>query len=508
MPAPNGKPSAPAITLTDVTKAYPGVRALDGVSFDARHGEIHALLGENGAGKSTLVKLLAGLEQPDSGSISVEGGVVRLRSPRDARHHGIKLIPQEVDACRQLSVGRNILLGLEGPVVRRGRLSARERRRVEEAFATVGARVDPRVRAAELSVPELRLVQIAKALTAPGSIVLCDEPTAVLSESDAEVLLGRLTSIRDQARGAIVYVSHRLSEVLQIADRITVLRDGRNVGTFRRDEVDRQRLIDLMAKTRDTSGALGEEELEFADVDTAGVLEARGLQLGQVLRDVSVGVRSGQLVGVVGVQGAGHGALLSAVAGRATVEAGEILLDGRPLASGSPRSSYRAGIALVPADRRRAGIASSLTVRENIALSPTPAVARRGLRNRRSERQVARVYSETLDIRGAGTDALAGGLSGGNQQKVALARVIQSHPRFLLLEEPTQGIDVTAKAEIRELVATLARDRGLGVLVATSEFEDVLGFADVIHVMRLGRLVATVDGRRATYAELLQHALP
>ena len=213
-------------------------------------------------------------------------------------------------------------------------------------------------------------------------------------------------------------------------------------------------------------------------------------------------------MGVVGVQGAGHGALLSAVAGRVTVDSGEIVLDGRPLALGSPRSSYRAGVALVPADRRRAGIASSLSVRENIALSPTPAVARRGVRNRRSERQVARVYSETLDIRGAGPDALAGRLSGGNQQKVALARVIQSHPRFLLLEEPTQGIDVNAKAEIRELVATLARDRGLGVLVATSEFEDVLGLADVIHVMRLGRLVATVDGRRATYAELLQHALP
>jgi ABC-type sugar transport system ATPase subunit len=484
------------------------VRALDGVTFDARHGEIHALLGENGAGKSTLVKLLVGLEQPDSGSIAIEGQTVRIRSPRDARAHGIKVIPQEVDACRELSVGRNMLLGVEGPVVRRGRLSAGERRRVDQAFETVGARVDPRGRAGQLSVPELRLVQIAKALTAPGSIVLCDEPTAVLSEADADILLERLVGLRDQAEGAIVYVSHRLSEVLRIADRITVLRDGRNVGTFSRGEVDRQGLIDLMAKTRTGRGSLDEEELEFVSVETTGVLEACNLELGRELRDVSLTVRSGQVVGVVGVQGAGHGALLSAIAGRQAFEAGKVRLDGRELAPGALQAAYKAGIALVPADRRQAGIAPAMSVRENISLPASQTLAKLGVRNRREERRVARTFTDTLDIRGAGPEALASGLSGGNQQKVALARVIQSHPRFLLLEEPTQGIDVSAKAEIRELVATLARDRGLGVLVATSEFEDVLGFADVIHVMCLGRLVATVDGRKATYAELLQHALP
>jgi ABC-type sugar transport system ATPase subunit len=498
-----------AIEVVDVTKSYPGVRALDRVSFDAHHGEIHAVLGENGAGKSTLVKILAGLEHVDTGEIRIEGETVRLATPRIARQRGVRMIPQDVDACRQLSVGRNVLLGLEAPVVRRAKLSADDRRRVEEAFRIAGVQLDPDLPSADLSVPELRLAQIAKALATPGGIVLCDEPTAVLSEADAEVLLDRLISIRDQAHGAIVYISHRLSEVLRVADRITVLRDGRNVGTFARADVDRERLIKLMAKPQQERA--GRRPAAASGTETrrgAGSLAVDGLSSGRYFDAVSLTVEPGGIVGLAGVQGAGHGALLSAIAGRRGFEAGTVKVDGEPLAPGDLRAAARAGIGLVPADRREAAIVQSLSVRENVALPASRLTGRFGLRLRGVERRRALSFAGSLDIRGAGTEALAGQLSGGNQQKVALARVIGSEPRFLLLEEPTQGIDVRAKSEIRQLVVSLARDQGLGVLVASSEFEDLLGFADEIHVMRLGRVVATVDGTGATYSDLLHHALP
>jgi ABC-type sugar transport system ATPase subunit len=496
-----------AVELVNVTKTYPGVRALDNVSFSATHGEIHALLGENGAGKSTLMKMLAGLEQPDEGEIRVEGEPVRLRTPGIARRHGIKVIPQEVDACRELSVGRNLLLGLERPVVRRRRLTAAERERVTEAFRIAGAHLDPARPTSDLSVPELRLVQIARALTTPGGIVLCDEPTAVLSEADAETLLERLIAIRDKQAGAIVYISHRLTEVLRIADRITVLRDGRNVGTYARDEVDRERLIELMAKPR-AGTATRERHFGGAAQVSGGRLEVNGLGADRDFQDVSLSVESGQVVGIAGVQGAGHGALLGAVAGRTAYASGQVLVDGQVIPAGDLRTAGRLGVGLVPADRRGAGIAPSLSVRENIALPRNGRLSRFGIRRRGAERQEAALHTRSLDIRGAGPEALAGQLSGGNQQKVALARAIASHPRFLLLEEPTQGIDVRAKAEIRDLVLQMGRERGLGVLIASSEFEDLLGFADTIHVMRLGRLVATLDGATAAYSDLLEHALP
>jgi ABC-type sugar transport system ATPase subunit len=497
----------PAIELVDVTKTYPGVRALDRVNFVAERREIHALLGENGAGKSTLIKLIMGVTSPDSGVIRVEGKEARLRSPRDARECGIKIIPQEVEACEQMTVGRNVMLGLESPFVRRGKIRSAERARIEQAFSVIGARVDPDRRAGNLSVPEMRLAQIARTLIAPGRILLCDEPTAVLAESDAEALLDRLVSIRDDAGATVVYVTHRLSEVLRIADRVTVLRDGHNVGTFPREQMARNQLVELM--TKDTAERRrSRPSLDIAAVRRKGTLEVSALGDGRDFADVSLTVTSGRVVGLAGVQGAGFGAVLAAIAGRRPYESGVVSLDGQALLPGSTRAACKAGIELVPADRRRAGIAAPLNVRENIALPVTGALTRFGIRKRRSERDVARKYSETFDIRGGGPETVAGDLSGGNQQKVAIARVIQARPRFLLLEEPTQGIDVHAKAEIRELVERLVHEEGLGALIASSEFEDLLGYANVIHVMRLGRIVATLDGHETTYGQILDASLP
>ena len=503
--------TAAAAGLEGICKSFPGVQALDDVTFDVYRGEIHALLGENGAGKSTLIKVLDGLVRPDAGRVLLDGEEVQLHSVRDARKRGVTVVPQDVLAVPQLSIGRNILLGFEGQMTHRTGLTAGEESVVRKALERSGATFDPSTRAGSMSVPELRLAQIARALLHPGDVIALDEPTAVLSEADADHLLERLVAFREQGK-AIIYVSHRLSEVLRIAQRITVLRNGRNVGTFAREEFDKDRIVALMAKP-DTRLSVGDTS-PSAEADGDGtpgaaiVLQVEGVTRAPHLLDVSLSVAAGQIVGIAGVQGSGHGHLLRAIAGLDAYESGRVTIVGKTIPSGSIRAAYGAGAVLVPADRRRAAIVPLMSVRSNLVIPIRSAARRLGIRLKRLERATARRYIETFGIRTPSTEALAGGLSGGNQQKVALARAFESAPRVILLEEPTQGIDINAKAEIRNLVRRLAREDGVAVVVATSEFEELLGLADEIHVMRLGRHVATMPAAEATYAGILHHALP
>jgi ABC-type sugar transport system ATPase subunit len=502
--------TAAAAVLEGISRSFPGVLALDNVSFDVRRGEIHALLGENGAGKSTLIRILSGLIKPDRGTITIDGRPVILSSVRDARAHGVSVIPQEVLAVPDLSIGRNMMLGMEGVFTRRSGLTGTERRVVGEALERSGASFAPSAPSAALSVPEIRLAQIARTLLSPGDVIALDEPTAVLAEADAEHLLERLESLRAAGK-AIIYVSHRLSEVLQIAQRITVLRDGRNVGTFAREEIDKERIVALMAKPDRRIAAV-----EAAAGDSTGavpadggfVLEVEGLTRTPTLAGVSISARRGMIVGIAGVQGSGHGHLLRAIAGLDTYDSGRVTIEGRTVPPGSIRAAYEAGAVLVPADRRRAAIVPLMSLRANLALPIRSATERFGLRLKRAERATARKSIDVFGIRTPSTETPAGSLSGGNQQKVALARALESGPNVILLEEPTQGIDVNAKAEIRILVQNLAHEDGMTVVVATSEFEELLGLADVIHVMCLGRLVATMSADEATYAQILHHALP
>ena len=506
--------SAPAVELIEVSKAFPGVQALDRVSFDTKHGEIHALVGENGAGKSTLVKLLAGLLRPDRGEILLEGRRVSLNSPRAAQAHGVNFIPQEVDAVPELSAGRNILLGMEGVFSARERLTGGERVRVRRALERAGASIDETRRAADLSAPELRLCQIARTLLNPGSVMVLDEPTAVLSEADAEHLLDRLLAFREEGK-AIVYVSHRLGEVLRISDRVTVLRDGKALGTFPQGEIDRERIIALMAKDEKAERpiaartAVRQETSLHVGTETEPLLEVDSLSCGKAIVDVSFAVRPGEILGIAGVQGSGHGHLLAALAGRLPYDGGSVRVRGRPVPPGSVRAAHSAGLLLLPADRRRAAIVPSLTVRDNVVLPRRGSYQRLGFRRRRAEGAVTRRYVRGFSIRTPGIDALAGQLSGGNQQKVALARALESSPMVLLLEEPTQGIDVHAKSEIRALIKSLVHeDVKRAAVIATSEFEELLDLADSIHVMRLGRLVASMPASEASYTQILHHALP
>jgi ABC-type sugar transport system ATPase subunit len=499
--------AVPAARLDGITKIFPGVRALDDVTFDVYRGEIHALLGENGAGKSTLIKVLDGLYRPDAGTVSIDGTEVLLHSVRDARKRGVTVVPQDVLAVPELSIGRNILLGFEGQLTRRRGLTADEKRLVREALARSGATFDPSTRAGSMSVPELRLAQIARALLHPGDVIALDEPTAVLSESDADLLLERLVGLREQGK-AIIYVSHRLSEVLRISQRITVLRDGRNVGTFARHEIDKDRIIALMAKPDRRVDAVYEDGAPAVDGGDGPVLQVSRLSRPPSLLDVSLGVSPGTIVGVAGVQGSGHGHLLRSIAGLDAYESGTVTFEGKVVPPGSIRAAYAAGAVLVPADRRRAAIVPLMNVRSNLVLPARSGARRLGLRLKRSERATARRYIDTFGVRTPSSESLAGGLSGGNQQKVALARAFESRPKVILLEEPTQGIDINAKAEIRNLMRRLAREERVAIVVATSEFEELLGLADEIHVMRLGRLVATMPAGEATYTAILQHALP
>jgi ABC-type sugar transport system ATPase subunit len=357
-----------------------------------------------------------------------------------------------------------------------------------------------------LSVADMRLCQIAATLIDPGRLIVLDEPTAVLSDADAEVLLHRLELLRE-AGTSILYVSHRLGEVQRLADRITILRDGRPVGTFARGELDRAAMLQLMARKQ---GADDPTDAAGAAPQTSGepLLSVRGLTLRGVFADVSFDVRPGQVVGIAGIQGSGHGRLMDAIAGARPVDGGSVSVAGQELEPGSLRSGLRAGLRVVPEERRERGIVAKRSVRENLAIGFGSAVASRFVRRPRAERAFGRLAIADFDIRAASQEVAAATLSGGNQQKVVIARVLAAAPKVMLLSEPTQGIDVRAKAEILRILRHSARERGMAVVLASCEFEELLDFTDVIHVMRLGRLTATFTTTVTTYAAILEAAVP
>jgi ABC-type sugar transport system ATPase subunit len=502
-----GSRGSAALACEALTKRFPGVVALDDVSLEVRRGEVHTVVGENGAGKSTLIKILTGIYRPDRGRLLIDGIETQLSDPHDAQRAGISLVPQDVLAVPHLSVGRNILLGSERGLTRRSGLTRSEHHAVAAALDRVGADFPPATRAGDMSVPQLRLAQVARAFMTEGDVLVLDEPTAVLSEHDAEHLLERVERARADG-SAILYVTHRLSEVMRLADRITVLRDGRRVGQFRRGEVAREEIVDLLTKkTRRPSAHIGNGAVDV-DRPKGPMLSARGITEGDHLVDVDLDVHGGEIVGVAGVQGSGHGRLVKAIAGLTSCD-GTIELDGRQSPIGRAAASFGRGIVLVPADRRNAGIVQAMSIRDNIALSTRIRSSARllGLRWPRRERRLAGDYIAKLTIRARGPETRLNELSGGNQQKVVLARALESDARVLLAEEPTQGIDVSSKADVRALLREFAAT-GRAVVVATSEFEELIGLADRVVVLCLGRVAATLSGESVTYRDILTHALP
>ncbi len=489
------------LDLRSISKSFQGVQALREVSFDLKAGEVHALLGENGAGKSTLIKVITGAHSPDEGEIRVNGHKVERLDPGMARRLGIAAIYQQPALFADLSVSENIALALEAPApFRRIRWGGR-RAAAARLLRRVGARIDPDAFVCELSMPEQQLVEIARVLGTGARVLIMDEPTASLTPGEVSALQEAIRVLKQDGVG-FVYISHRLPEVFELADRITVLRDGTSVGTFHAASLDESDLIrrmvgrDLSAEYPGACKHTGPVRLEVRDVGCV----ASGVP------KVSFQLRSGEIVGLSGLVGAGRTELARVLFGITPPDSGQILVDGNEVRIVSPRSAAAAGICYLPEDRRRHGIVLEMSLLVNISLAIHDKVFPRGWILEDAERRLASRFVGELGIKCAGVEALAGSLSGGNQQKVALARWLAADPKVLILDEPTQGVDVGAKREIHRLIRSLA-DRGMAVLMISSDLPEVIGMSDRILVMRGGCLMGEFAREEATSDGVMSAAL-
>ncbi|RDG35092.1 sugar ABC transporter ATP-binding protein [Streptomyces corynorhini] len=494
------------LSVRGLTKSFPGARALDGVDFAVGPGEVHALIGENGAGKSTLIKLLTGVYRPDAGEITFRGGPVRFATPLEAQHAGISTIYQEVNLVPLMSVARNLFLGREP----RGRLGlidfGRMHREAAEALAGLGLRVDVRRPLRSLGVGAQQMVALARAVSVDARVVIMDEPTSSLEPREVRTLFGVIRMLKERGI-AVVYVSHRLDELYEVCDTVTVLRDGKRVHTGPIADLDRLRLVSLMLG-REMSEVRGEGLTKFSGAHEAAgepVLVATDLTVRHQLRSVSVTVRPGEVVGLGGLLGSGRSETARAIAGALPTDSGRVVVAGAPVRTGSTPAAIRAGISLLPEDRKAEGIVPGLSVRENIALAALPGLSRFGLVDDARIDRVVDTFMKRLRIKASGPHQRVGELSGGNQQKVLLARWLAMRPKVLLLDEPTRGIDVGAKAEVQGLIDELA-DEGLAVVLISSDMEELIEGSDRVVVLKDGAVVAELTGAEVT-GERLLHAI-
>jgi ribose transport system ATP-binding protein len=476
--------TGPLVRMTGIAKAFSGVTVLDDVSFDLQAGETHALLGGNGAGKSTLMKILEGVYALDRGTIEIDGERVELASPQAARRHGVAMIFQELSLVPTLTVAQNIYLTREART-RGGLLDDRAlERQARELLAELGVDIDPRTEVRRLGAASMQLVEIAKALSQDARVLIMDEPTASLARSEVEALFRIIDRLK--ARGiAIIYITHRLEEVMAVADRVTVLRDGRLVGTRPTSELDVEALIEFIV-----GSAVG-QALEHGErsVDRSGtpLLSLRAVSTATGLDGIDLDLYAGEIVGIAGLLGSGRSELARAVFGIDALTAGEIHLRGERVRIRRPADAIEHGIVLVPEDRRTQGLVLSHSVERNLTLALLQRLSRGGLLDDGEGAQIAERYVARLGIRTRSLDTPVQRLSGGNQQKVVLAKWLATEPDVLILDEPTVGVDINTRSEIADLVRSLA-DQGNAVLVISSELAEVLALADRILVLRDGRV--------------------
>jgi galactofuranose transport system ATP-binding protein len=500
----SGRNVGAVLEARGVTKRFPGVAALDDVSLELREGEVHALVGENGAGKSTLIKVITGVYRPDEGEVRYRGEPAHFSGPREAQAAGVSTIFQEINLVPLMSVAQNLFLGRE-PRNRFGLIDFRAMRRDARALLTrygVDAEVSRPLRT--LGVGVQQMVAIARAVSIDARVVIMDEPTSSLEAREVEQLFSTIGLLREQGV-SVVYVSHKLDELFRICDRITVLRDGRVVHTGAMAEMSRIALVATMLG-RDVAEVRREGVTRFSERGEASertVLEAQGLTRKGVLDDVSVTVRPGEVVGLGGLLGAGRTATGKAIAGAMGLDRGTVTVDGKRVKTGHPGSAIRAGVAMIPEDRKVEGIVPQLSVRENIVLAALPKLARAGVVSERAQDELVATFIERLRIKASSPRQLAGELSGGNQQKVLLARWLCLAPTVLILDEPTRGIDVGAKAEVQALVDELA-ERGLGVVLISSELEEVVEGSDEVVVLREGVVVDVLRGEDVSEDALMR----
>ncbi len=491
----------PLLHMRGISKQFPGVQALSDVELVVYPGEIVALLGENGAGKSTLMRVLTGALSPNAGEIIWQGRPVVFHSPRDALRAGISMIHQELALIPSLDVGKNIYLGREPEGVVPGMIDwPRLYREARMQIERLGLDLDPRTLVRSLSLAQQQMVEVAKALSLDARLIVMDEPTSSLTENEAATLFAQMRRLKEEGV-SIIFITHRLDEVFQVADRAVVLRDGAYVGTERIENLTHEAIIRMMVG-REIGEIYGQRIAVAAQVP---ILEVRGLTRRGAIESVSLQLRPGEILGLAGLVGAGRTELAETLFGIHPADSGEIVLDGRRMRIAHPAQAIAAGIGLVPEDRKGAGLFLRMSVGTNIAITLLARISRFGLIPWRKLRGLAGQFIERLNIRTPSAEQRARNLSGGNQQKVVIAKWLTREPKVLILDEPTRGIDVGAKVEIHRLMRELAQ-QGVGILMISSELPEILGVSDRVLVMHEGRIAAEFDPSTASQDDIMRAA--
>lgn len=500
-PPPLDGPEDALLQTKNISKSFSGVRVLNGISVRVAAGEVHAIMGENGAGKSTLLKILAGIHLPDSGEVRLAGAMLRLGSAHAALRAGIAMIYQELQPFLDLSIAENIFMGQE-PCSRYCRWidKVAMHRQSGELLASLGLDVSPQCRLRDLRVAEMQVVEIARALAHRARVLLMDEPTSALSERETQALFRIVADLRQRGT-SIVYISHKFEEVFRLADRVTVLRDGALVATRPAGTLDRETLIRLMV-----GRSLEQSPPRTASRNKDVALSVSGLERAGHFRNVTFEVRRGEVLGLAGLMGAGRTGVVNAIYGLEPADSGEIRVDGRVVRIKTVRDALRAGIGLVTEDRNAFGLIPAFRVQSNLTLAALRRWCRKGFIDRAAEKRVADEQIQSLSIRAA-RNQFVQFLSGGNQQKVVLGRTLLGEPQILLLDEPTRGIDIAAKAEVHALIRQIAQS-GKAVVLVSSELPELMLLSDRILVMRQGTVRAELDGQTATAEQILELAMP
>ena len=497
--SPDGGHKQPIARLAGVEKTYPGVRALKGVDFDVFAGEIHCLVGENGAGKSTLMKVLTGAIQPDAGRIEIDGAESTL-DPASAIRHGIGIVYQELDLIPAMSIAENIFLGheplkgaalIDFPALTRG---------TSEILASLDLDLPPSIKVRDLSPAHQQMVQIAKALSHKNRVLILDEPTASLTAKEVEHLFVLLRRLRAQGLG-IVYISHRLEEVLALGDRITVFRDGSHIITRAVAGLTQSDIIKAMV-----GRSLDDQFPKSARHAAEELLSVKGLTRKGEFRDISFSLRKGEVLGIAGIIGAGRSELLETIFGIRRADAGTMSIDGKVVSIHSPRDAIKLGLGLVPEERRESGLVLGRSVADNLIFAMIDRLGSMMQLQHGAVRQTVDRYIRELSIKTPSGKVLAGSLSGGNQQKIVIGKWLAAGIKVLLLDEPTRGVDVNAKAEIYKLIDGLVQ-AGVGVIVVSSELPEVLGISDRVIVLSHGEMTATLETSRTSQEEIMQYAV-
>ena len=492
-------PSDYVIELRDVNKSFPGVKALSGVNLAVKKGEVHALVGENGAGKSTLIKVITGFHKMDSGVMLIDGEPVEFASPHESIEAGIACIYQELSIVPQLDVAKNIFLG-NWP--EKGRLIDRQAlyKKAEEILQRVSLNVKPQEIAGDLSIAQQQMVEIGRALTRDARIIIMDEPTSSLTEKETEALMKLIEKLRSDGI-SIIYISHKLEEVLNISDRITVMCDGRYVASMDTKDTSRQQLIEAMLG-RPLDNMYEHTPTKPGEV----VLKVENLTREGVFRDVSFEVRAGEILGFFGLVGAGRSEIMRALFGIDKYQSGNIYIKGQKVNIRSPKDAVALGMALVPEDRKNDGLALQLSVLENMTLVKLPEISKAGIIDQKTRRTLAEKFVESVRVKTPSVRQLVGNLSGGNQQKVIIARWLMQATSILILDEPTRGIDVGSKAEIYSIISDLAA-QGVAVIIVSSEMNEVLGVSDRVAAVFEGRITKVFETAKTNDKEVLSAAL-